>query len=201
MIMKIYFLRHEDRYPTIAFFSPLSIKGKQNAIKLVKDLERLKITKIFSSPFLRVLQTIEPYLNNNDIKVNLENSVRETNIIKGISELESRFELPEELYKQFKINEQYESFLKIEDVVYPEPVNNVKKRFFDFLKHLIETYHKTDENILIASHAGVIEQFIRKMQHKPGLTYLKKQPPFTYPLGKVTKIVEEKKLVFEKENY
>ena len=56
-------------------------------------------------------------------------------------------------------------YYKSEDIVYPEPVNNVKKRFFDFLKHLIETYHKTDENILIASHAGVIEQFIRKMQN------------------------------------
>ena len=72
--MKILFLRHEIRNlrdPT--FYSPLLKKGLNNAVQLVSILKRHKIDLIFSSPFKRVLQTIEPYCNlynkNNSKKI------------------------------------------------------------------------------------------------------------------------------------
>ena len=199
--MKIYFLRHEDRYPTISFFTPLNHNGKTNAIKLVKDLEKIKITKVYSSPYLRTLQTIEPFINSNKISVNLENSLRETNILNGIPEKEKSMELPIELYKQFSINKDYKSYLKIEDVMYPETMDVVKSRFNKFLKHLIEKYHKTNERILLVSHSGIIEGLIRKMEKKEDLKILKKIKPYHYPLGKITLIVDEKRLVFKEENW
>lgn len=200
--MRIYFLRHEDRYKSISFFTPLNLNGKKNSLKLNYDLNSLKITKIFSSPFLRTLQTIEPFIKKSKLKVNLENSLRETNIISGIAEKESKMTLPEELYKQFNIDKSYNSFLKSNEIVYPEGKINVKKRFNNFLKNLIKKYNKSDENILLVSHAGLIEEYIRKLESKKGdFLVLKKIRPYSYPLGKITMIVNENRLVFQPTNW
>ena len=200
--MRIYFLRHEDRYKSISFFTPLNLNGKKNSLKLNYDLNSLKITKIFSSPFLRTLQTIEPFIKKSKLKVNLENSLRETNIISGIAVKESKMTLPEELYKQFNIDKSYNSFLKSNEIVYPEGKINVKKRFNNFLKNLIKKYNKSDENILLVSHAGLIEEYIRKLESKKGdFLVLKKIRPYSYPLGKITMIVNENRLVFQPINW
>jgi broad specificity phosphatase PhoE len=200
--MRIYFLRHEDRYKSTAFFTPLTFKGKKNALKLANRLASLKITQIFSSPFLRTLQTIEPFVKKSKLKVNLENSIREINLVNHIPKKECKMTLPEELEKQFNINKKYDSFLKPKDIIYPEEESYLKKRFNNFLKYLIEKYNKTDDNILIVSHAGLIEGFIRKLQSKnKNFSYLKKIRPYNYPLGKITMIVEDNRLVFKPENW
>ena len=200
--MRIYFLRHEDRYKSISFFTPLNSNGKRNALKLAYNLSSLRITKIYSSPFLRTLQTIEPFIKKSKLKVNLENSLRETNIVRGIPEKESRMRLPEDLYKQFNINNSYNSFLELKDVTYPEEKSYVKKRFNNFLKYLIKKYNKSNENILLVSHSGLIEDYIRKLESKKGdFSILKKIRPYNYPLGKITMIVEENKLVFQPINW
>ena len=58
--MKIYLLRHEDRTMDLTFFSPLTKNGLENSNELVKYLEREKINTIYSSPYIRTLQTIYP---------------------------------------------------------------------------------------------------------------------------------------------
>lgn len=199
--MKIYFLRHEDRFTTTSFFTPLTSNGKKNAIKLISTLKDLNISQIYSSPFIRVLQTVEPYIKKYNKKINLENSIRETNTLKVLTKNESDFALPKEYYSKFNINESYESFLKKNDIIYPESISYLRKRLNDFLKNLITKYKKTDKNILIVSHAGVIENFIRKLEKKPDFSSLKKIKPFTYPLGKVTCIFDTNKLVFQPINW
>lgn len=197
--MKIYFLRHEKRYSSITFFTPLKKEGKKNALKLGKKLKTLNITKIYSSPFLRTLQTIEPFLKLTDIKVNLEHSIRETNIYKVIPEFEKHITLPEELYHQFKINSEYESFLPKEKINYPEKGNHIIERFNNFLFYLIKKYSDTEENILLVSHAGLINNFIDKMKRKNNL--LGKIKRNSYPAGKITLIVRDNELSFEPINW
>lgn len=199
--MKIYFLRHEDRFDSLTFFTPLTKKGKLNSINLIKDLEKLNITKIISSPYLRTLQTIEPFIKKNKLKVNLENSVREMNIITRIPEKEGKFNLPDEFNKQFNINLNYKSFLENEKIIYPENVNIHKKRILDFFKYLIKENYQKDENILIVSHAGAIQVIINKLKTKKEFNFLSKIRPYYYPLGKITQIVDNKKLVFNPINW
>lgn len=192
--MKIYFLRHEERYKSMSFFTPLTIEGKYNSIDLSDKIKSLGITHIYSSPFIRVLQTIEPFLIENDIQVNIENSLREINLLKGIPEKESKIELPEELYKQFRINKDYESKLKTENIIYPETYSNARNRFLDFLRDLINTNHTTDNNILLCSHAGLIMELINKLKQKPEYEFLNNLK--MYPTGKITEIVDSKTLSF-----
>ena len=197
--MKIYFLRHEDRYESISFFTPLTIMGKYNAIKLAKTIKSLNITEIYSSPFIRVLQTIEPFLMESNIKVNIENSLREINLLKGIPEKESKINLPEELYKQFKINKDYKSKLETDNIMYPETHDNVKNRFLNFLREIINKNHKTDNNILLCSHAGIVMELINKLKKNDEYKLLKKIK--SYPTGKITEIVDSKTLIFNPINW
>ncbi|ADO67158.1 putative phosphoglycerate mutase [Cafeteria roenbergensis virus] len=199
--MKIYFLRHENRYMITSFFTPLTEKGKQNSVKLINTLKTLDITTIYSSPLLRTLQTIEPFVKNLKKKINLENSIREINNINILTKKESIFDLPKEFFKKFNINSSYKSFLKSEEIIYPEEISNLKRRFNNFLKYLIKKYHKTNENILIVSHAGIIEGFIRKLEKKKEFNLLQKIKPYNYPLGKITQIVNKNKLVFQPINW
>ena len=77
--MRIYILRHEDRTQDATMFSPLTEEGLENSIKLINDLEDLDIDKIYSSPFIRTLQTVYPYANKKDININAAVSDTEEN--------------------------------------------------------------------------------------------------------------------------
>ena len=59
--MKLYILRHEDRTMDLTFFSPLTKNGLEKSIDLINYLEKEKINLIYSSPYIRTLQTIYPY--------------------------------------------------------------------------------------------------------------------------------------------
>ena len=75
--MIIYLLRHEDRTQDCTFFSPLTKKGLENSIILKDKLKELDINVIYSSPFIRTLQTIYPYSISSGNKINIDYSLAE----------------------------------------------------------------------------------------------------------------------------
>ena len=66
--MKLYILRHEDRTQDATMFSPLTKEGLKNSLNLVDILQDLEIDYIYSSPFIRTLQTVHPFTQNLEIK-------------------------------------------------------------------------------------------------------------------------------------
>jgi phosphohistidine phosphatase SixA len=71
--MKLILLRHEERGIDVGFNSNLTEKGIINSCTVLPDkLNALKIDIIFSSPFIRTLQTIYPYSNLYNKKINIE---------------------------------------------------------------------------------------------------------------------------------
>ena len=79
--MKIYILRHEDRTMDGTFFSPLTQDGLDNSIKLIDVLNKCKIDTIYSSPFIRTLQTVLPYAKSRNLKINLSIIIRNKKLI------------------------------------------------------------------------------------------------------------------------
>ena len=77
--MKIILLRHEERYLDIGFYSNLTDKGVINSCLLGNTLNKYDIDIVFSSPFIRTLQTIYPFImkNNYQKKVNCEYTITE----------------------------------------------------------------------------------------------------------------------------
>ena len=73
--MKLYFLRHEKRPLEQYFDISLTPQGQSDAYNLIDPLKSLHLHQIYSSPFIRVLETIQPYLISNNTSVNFEYSL------------------------------------------------------------------------------------------------------------------------------
>ena len=70
--MKIILLRHEERGFDVGFYSNLTENGIIKSCILSDKLKKLKIDEIYCSPFIRTLQTIYPFADKYNKKVNLE---------------------------------------------------------------------------------------------------------------------------------
>lgn len=160
--MRLYLLRHEERnLRDISFFSPLTLRGRWNAEnKQVPILNQLDLTKIYSSPFLRALETIEPYIRQEELNIdsiNIDHSLAEASIF-GYYRM---YDLPLLWYDRFKINRNYLSITgKIER---QETEQEIAMRVRKFLQYLIARYKHTDENILIISHEYIIILILREL--------------------------------------
>ena len=163
--MKIYILRHEDRTQDATFFSPLTEVGLENSIKLINTLEKLNINYIYSSPYIRTLQTIYPFLKKSEIKVKLDYGLSEIKNQNLIPKNSHTTRLPEYMIKSFQAEPNYRSSVEPEDIPYPEEEIDVQKRIKNFLKNLINNHGKTDDTILLVTHQIVCNIFI-KIIHK-----------------------------------
>ena len=167
--MKLFLLRHEKRWlgdPT--FYSPLLPDGLKDANKLIEHLMPLNIDKIYSSPFKRVLQTIKPYCDKMDMKVNIEYSLYEQtfdsdkHIIKFDEKDFKKDLLPgdDEYYLK---NEKYSSFMPLNQIKWSK---DTSIRSINFVNYLIEN-NKNSDNILIATHAGIIRDILKETKYAP----------------------------------
>ena len=168
--MKLIILRHEERPDSSLFFTPLTEDGKINAEKL-KDKLPENIDLIYSSSFLRVLQTIYPYCKKYNKKANLENAFYEY-----CQEPDFNYEnyrhYPSE-YNKFEkfnhltdiINYKYKTKTFVSNILFPETEIDIKNRVFYFIYHLCKKHKKTDKTILIATHMTICN-FIKKAFNK-----------------------------------
>lgn len=58
--MRLILLRHEDRYDDFTLLTSLTPDGIRRSTQLSSSLSNLKIDRIYASPFIRTLQTIQP---------------------------------------------------------------------------------------------------------------------------------------------
>ncbi len=168
--MRLILLRHEERdLLDPRFFTELTTKGKENAMKLVNKLSNEKIDIIFSSPFLRTLQTIYPYSTHNNQKVNVEYGLyeyihnpifNENNWYHTLSEYNNN----KYIYINDIINNNYQSIVNKNDFIVLEDKPNLENRLIKFFNYLITNYH--NKTVLLVSHMGTINMiknlFIKK---------------------------------------
>ena len=156
--MKFYLLRHEEREYDAGFFSHLTDNGIINACVLPHKLKNLNIDVIFTSPFLRTLQTIYPYAKNYDKKVNVEYGLYEYlhspyfllgNWYFTIDDINDT-DLKSIVNYEYKSNGDKNDFIVLEDEA------NLERRVIKFFNHLKTNYN--DKTILIVSHMGVINK-------------------------------------------
>ena len=195
-IMKIFLLRHEDRTMDLSFFSPLTEEGLENSIKLIDKLEKYKIDKIYSSPFIRTLQTVYPYSTKNNKKINIEYSLIEYQIPDIIAPSGQKVRLPKYLAEKFNHNEKYKSKIYPEDLKYPETLKDVKLRVKNFLADLFKEYSRQDINILIVTHQ-IVCNIIANLAINNDTTIIEKKEIKEYPKGLLTKIFDLKKWKYE----
>ena len=157
--MKVILLRHEERYFDIGFFSNLTDNGIIRAnTSLVSDLKKMKIDCIFSSPFIRTLQTIYPYSKKKNKKVKIEYGLYEY-IHNPYFLLFPWYHTVNDIEdKDLKsiINMKYKSIVDKDDFSILEDENNLKKRIKKFFKYLLKNYK--NKTVLLVTHKGVINK-------------------------------------------
>lgn len=167
--MKLILLRHEDREDYPGFYSNLTENGFNNSIKLIKKLNKLDIDFIYSSPFVRTLQTIYPFAIYSKKKVNVDFGLSEyrhnpyfiiENQIYTLADIEDENLLS-------IVNKKYKTIFRIEDFNYIllEFEYNLEERVKKFMDKLINNKKYKNKTILLVSHKGVINM-IKKLYFK-----------------------------------
>jgi len=167
--MKLIILQHEEKYNSSLFFTPLTEQGKNNSNKL-KDILPENIDIIFSSPFLRTLETIYPYCKKYNKKVNTENAFYEFCEEPDFNTYNYRHWITE--YKKTNyyylndiINNNYKSKIFVSNILFPEDKINIQNRVFPFIYNICKKYKNTDKTILIVTHKTICN-FIKKCFNK-----------------------------------
>ena len=197
--MKLYILRHEDRTQDATFFSPLTKIGLDNSIKLIKKLNEIEIDIIYSSPFIRTLQTIHPYLKNNNKKVNIEYCLQEIQHPQLIPPKSYTVSLPIYIAESFNYNEKYKSLIEPENNKYPEDERDVMERAKKILKRIMNDNVSKKNNILLVTHQAVCNALLKiasKGMKDVNINYTDR-----YPKGGITKIWDKDLWIINKINY
>lgn len=196
--MKIYILRHEERGNETNIMTPLNYTGVINSELLINTLENEKIDLIFSSPFVRTLQTIYPYSISSNIKINVDYSLCEYHSRRLINKSDYGKYLPNNILKLFNYNPDYKSLIKPEDIFYPESNFDCLSRVKSFLRYIIKSYKNTDKNILIVTHMHICLDILNIINPKIG-NKINTISLLFYNRGKITKIFD-KDWVYEELN-
>lgn len=198
--MKLYILRHEDRTQDATFFSPLTKDGLENSEKLIELLNELNIDIIYSSPFIRTLQTINPYAKYKNLKINIDYSLAELQHPDLIPPNSYQVTLPKYIAKDFNYNQIYESTITPNDYKYPEDETAITKRIKKILSKILTNHSSKNNNIIIVTHQGIcnlILKIVGKSIDNDKLKNLK----LKYPTGGITKIFNTNKWVFKNINW
>lgn len=184
-MIRILLLRHEERNMLDPrFFTSLTEKGLENAQLLKEKIQKYdvkyKINTIYSSPFLRTMQTIYPYAKDNEKRVNMEYGLYEY-LHNPLLHTHNWFVEPEELlekYPQFEniINPYYTSIIKKDDFTLLENETDLERRVVKMMNVLISQH--MGQTILLVSHQGTINK-IKDL-------YIQPTPMKThYPMGHI----------------
>ena len=184
--MKVYILRHEKRYESHDFNTSLTDEGLKNTQKLKNVLDSLDIDYIFTSPYKRVIQTIEPFLKHTNKKIHVDYALNESLYLddcrKNIKKINKN------MYGYNYINLNYKPIINWSDLDCNESIDTLNKRTNLFYKSLKSTNNLINKNILIVSHMSPINGILKRDY----MTF--------YPQGGVTLIYDNKN-VFIPINY
>ena len=198
--MKLYILRHEDRTMDLTFFSPLTKNGLEKSVELINKLENEKINCIYSSPYIRTLQTIYPYSKKYNLQPKLDYSISEMYQEDNIPKKSYQVTLPEYIAESFNYDKDYKSLSMPSDIEFPEDIRKFNIRVKNFIKSIIRNNYNTQNNILLVTHQGVIDIILRSLG-KRNKDLNEQFKDLKYSKGALTKIFEDNEWKFKKINW
>lgn len=156
--MRLYFVRHGESEANLLYeFSNrgmkhgLTAKGREEALSLAERLGAVPLSKLFSSPLLRAIQTAQVLSYQFEIAYEVRDALREYDcgILEGKSDPAS-WELYNKVFNDWVWGNHWEQ--RIEG---GESYLDIKARFVPFVEQLIEAYGRLSVNILLVGHGGL----------------------------------------------
>jgi broad specificity phosphatase PhoE len=156
--MKIIFTRHGESYANViheisdmGLKHPLTRTGRQQANALAERLGMYGITRIFSSPTLRAIETTIIVAHRLDLDYEITEALREIQrgALEGRSD-EAAWKIMYETSHAWIAEQDWDR--RTEG---GENLHDVRQRFMPFLADLERQYKETDEVILCVAHGGL----------------------------------------------
>lgn len=175
--IEVIMFRHAPRSSDPTYFSPLTIQGHQCAQNLSASLAQFSPMDLYSSPFLRCLQTIAPLAQKTNTKIRMDLALSElladrrfsgfkmpdptsVDIIRTIEELDSSMSHPTPIVPHLDLN--YRSCINPESICFPESFSSLSRRVETFLHHLVRLYsHSPNQRVAVCTHMHAINAAIR----------------------------------------
>lgn len=165
--MKLILLRHFQRFSKPTFYTELTAVGKKNSELMVPVLSNYNIKHIFCSPFIRTIQSIEPFCKKSGLLINAENGLYES-LDDCIFKNEYIYDI-RNVKNKTHINEDYKSIVYKKHITYPDREEQVYARVKKFMKWLINEKNNSNTfkgDILCVSHQTTLYN-LSKILNKP----------------------------------
>lgn len=170
----IYLVRHAESDHAVrdAKTRPLTEKGMKDAEKLTAFFEDIPVSRIFSSPYLRAVQTVKPLSDKRNLPIVTDDRVREW--------MGGR-PFPHEIFEN-RMREMFEDESSTNGGA--ESLKALKKRTREFTMHLLTRF--PGETIVIGTHALALTALSMNFDQKIGLDFLMSLLPVTPFVLKIT---------------
>lgn len=156
--MKIYFTRHGESQANVlhqisnrGLVHPLTRKGREQAVALADKLRDRAITRIYSSPVLRAIETSIIVADRLNLEYEVMDALREYDC--GIAEGRSdaaAWQMWQDLFNDWVVHKRWERRIERGESFY-----DIRNRFVPFIEHLVTQYGDTDASLLCVAHGGV----------------------------------------------
>ena len=156
--MRIYFTRHGESQANLikeisnrGLKHGLTLKGRDQAITLADRLKGIPITRIYSSPVLRAIETTIILANRLGLEYEVTDALREYDcgILEGRSD-ENAWKGWQDFFDTWSVHKKWDQ--RIEG---GESFNDVGCRFKTFIEGLVNLYGNTSANVVCVAHGGV----------------------------------------------
>jgi probable phosphoglycerate mutase len=156
--VKILFARHGEseanllnEFSNRGFKHGLTEKGEAQALALAQKLGRLSVSRVFSSPLMRAVQTAEILARALDAAYEIVDALREYDcgVLEGRSDAVSWAEY-QRVLEEWITHHRWES--RIEG---GESFIEIKERFVPFIEDLMEEYGGSQAVLVLVGHGGL----------------------------------------------
>ena len=157
--MKIYFTRHGESHANVlhqisnrGLVHPLTRKGREQAIVLADRLSGCAISRIYTSPVLRAIETSIIVADRLGLEYEVADGLREFDcgIAEGRTDQEA-WQLWQAAVDNWREHRRWEW-----RIPGGESFCDIRDRFVPFVEGLVAQYRESDANLLCVSHGGVL---------------------------------------------
>lgn len=184
--MKIFVMRHCERnLMDCGFESPLLPIGIHNAKNLYSQMNFMNIDTIYSSPFLRTIQTADFYSKIKNIPINIDYSLAEFLLPIDKYRMKSiyNYEIPNSWKNNFIMKTDN---MLLDKYNINEEINDCINRLYNFLTNIIEEHKYTEKNILLVTHMSIVNVILSLMENNINIETFDMDKP--YPMGLITEL-------------
>lgn len=156
--MRLYFVRHGESHANVlrqisnrGLVHPLTRQGRQQAAALAEGRAVLPLTRIYSSPMLRAIETSIILANRLDLDYEVVDALREFDC--GIAEGrgdQAAWQMWRDIVDDWRDRKLFDT--RIEG---GESFSDLRDRFIPFIESLVREYGDTDAGLICVAHGGV----------------------------------------------